>query len=186
MKKLLIIISALFIGSNTVIPSNITPNEQYKVLKVIDGDTVYIDFNRNNTIEKDERVRLNGIDAFETRISPKLEWQKRNYNLTTQEALGLGYLGQKFAQKELLNKYVFAEYSADTQFDPNNRHLMSIYYNCNKQNKCKNYEAEILKKGLATVFIKSNLAKDLGQYENKRKIYKNAIKARKLKLKLIN
>ena len=186
MKKLLIVVSALFISSNAVMPSNITQNEQYKVLKVIDGDTVYIDFNRNNTIEQNERVRLNGIDAFETRISPKLEWQKRNYNLTTQEAFGLGYLGQKFAQKELLNKYVYTEYTAETKFDTNNRHLMSIYYNCNKRNQCKNYEVEILKKGLATVFIKSNLAKDLQKYENLHQIYKNATKADKLKLKLIN
>ena len=51
----------------------------YKVLRVLDGDTVYIDFNNDGFIQKDERVRLNGIDTFEVKVSPRLEGQMKAY-----------------------------------------------------------------------------------------------------------
>ncbi len=142
----------------------------HKVIKVIDGDTVYIDFNDNGIPEQNEKIRINGIDTFETKLNDGLEWQMKLYGLSQDEALGLGYYGKEFAKKELLNKPVKAEYTAEEKFDKNNRHLMSIYYNCNKNGKCKNYEEEVLKAGLATIYTKSNLAVQLKPYENIDKI----------------
>ena len=159
---------------------------QYKVIKVIDGDTVYIDFNDNGIPEQNEKVRINGIDTFETKLNDSLNWQMKLYNLTQDEALGLGYYGKEFAKKALLNKPVKAEYTAKEKFDKNNRHLMSIYYNCNKNGKCKNYEQEVLKAGLATIYTKSNLANELKQYENLDKIKQNAKRTRKLNLVVLN
>ena len=44
-----------------------------KCLHVVDGDTVDVDFNGNGRIEKDsERVRVLGIDRFETRRGKRL------------------------------------------------------------------------------------------------------------------
>ena len=151
-------------------------NFQHKVIKVIDGDTVYIDFNDNGIPEQNEKVRINGIDTFETKLNDGLDWQMKLYNLTQDEALGLGYYGKEFAKKELLNKSVKAEYTAEKKFDKNNRHLMSIYYNCNKNGKCKNYEQEVLKAGLVIIYTKSNLALQFRPYENLDKIKKIYVK----------
>ena len=158
----------------------------HKVIKVIDGDTVYVDFNNNGIPEQNEKVRINGIDTFETKLNDGLEWQMKLYNLTQDEALGLGYYGKEFAKKELLNKSVKAEYTAEEKFDKNNRHLMSIYYDCNKNGKCKNYEEEVLKAGLATIYTKSNLAVQLKPYENLNKIKAYAKKSHKLDLVILN
>ena len=158
----------------------------HKVIQVIDGDTVYIDFNDNGIPEQDEKVRINGIDTFETKLNDGLDWQMKLYNLTQDEALGLGYYGKEFAKKELLNKYVKAEYTAEEKFDKNNRHLMSIYYYCNRHGKCKNYEQEVLKARLATIYTKSNIANELKQYENIDKIKQNAKKTHKLNLVVLN
>lgn len=107
----------------------------YKVIRVIDGDTLYIDFNNNGKYDKGEKVRINGIDAFETKNSTRLQKQAKQYNLTEIEALSLGYLGKEFAKKNLLNKYVKVEYSAKTKVDRYNRPLVSIYYNCSIRKK---------------------------------------------------
>ena len=157
-----------------------------KVIKVIDGDTVYIDFNDNGIPEQDEKVRINGIDTFETKLNDGLEWQMKLYGLSQDEALGLGYYGKEFAKKELLNKSVKAEYTAEEKFDNNNRHLMSIYYDCNRHGKCKNYEQEVLKAGLATIYTISNLADKLKPYENLDKIKAYAKKSHKHDLVILN
>ena len=180
-----IIISILFTLTLSV---NLASAEvsSHKVIKVIDGDTVYIDFNENGIPEQNEKVRINGIDTFETKLNDGLEWQMKLYGLSQDEALGLGYYGKEFAKKELLNKPVKAEYTAEEKFDKNNRHLMSIYYNCNKDGKCKNYEEEVLKAGLAAIYTKSNLAVQLKPYENLNKLKAYVKKSHKLDLVILN
>ena len=132
-KDIAILLSALMLGVNI----NNAEIISHKIIKVIDGDTVYIDFNDNGIPEQDEKVRVNGIDTFETKLNDGLNWQMKLYNLTQNEALGLGYYGKEFAKKELLNKSVKTEYTAEEKFDKNNRHLMSIYYDCNRHGNVK-------------------------------------------------
>lgn len=182
MKKILAI--ALILTTVSIIP--VSASVEHKVIRVIDGDTVYVDFNDNGIAEQDEKVRINGIDTFETKLNEGLNWQMKLYNLTQDEALGLGYYGKEFAKKELLNKPVRAEYTAEEKFDKNNRHLMSLYYDCNRQGKCKSYEQEVLKAGLATIYTKSNLADELKPYLNLDKIKANAKKSHKLNLVVLN
>ena len=182
MKKILSIV--LILTTVSIIP--VSASVEHKVIKVIDGDTVYVDFNDNRIAEQDEKVRINGIDTFETKLNDGLNWQMKLYNLTQDEALGLGYYGKEFAKKELLNKSVRAEYTAEEKFDKNNRHLMSLYYDCNRQGKCKSYEKEVLKAGLATIYTKSNLADELKQYQNLDKIKAHAKKSHKLDLVVLN
>ena len=182
MKKILAI--ALILTIVSIIP--VSASVEHRVIKVIDGDTVYIDFNDNGIAEQDEKVRVNGIDTFETKLNNGLKWQMQLYNLTQDEALGLGYYGKEFAKKELLNKSVRAEYTAEEKFDKNNRHLMSLYYDCNKHGKCKSYEKEVLKAGLATFYTKSNLAAELKPYQNLGKIKAYAEKSHSLNLVVLN
>ena len=103
---------------------------EYRVLKVLDGDTVFVDFNDNGKTEPDERIRINGIDAFETKLNPTLKRQAKNNGITIDEALKLGYLGKLFAKKNLLHKKVQVVYSAEIPADKYNRPLVSIYYDC--------------------------------------------------------
>ncbi len=177
MKFLLIICLVIFGCFNSVFASE----QKYKVIKIIDGDTLYIDFNNNNIPEKNEKVRINGIDTFETKTGDKLNSQMKYYKLNEQEALKLGYLAKEFAKHELLNKNVTVKFSAPEKGDLNNRLLLSIYYDNDK-----NYEIEILKNGLAVVYQKSNLRNELIKYENIKKLKKNAIKAKELNLVYFN
>lgn len=182
MKKIILAIFLLFTINCSEVRAEHT---MYKVIKVIDGDTVYVDFNKNGLPEQEEKVRLNGIDTFETRVSDGLKWQMREYNLTQNEALGLGYYGKEFAKRELLNKYVYTEYTADRKFDKNDRKLMSLYYDCHNGH-CKNYEEEVLKTGLAVVYRKSNIADELKPLEQIDKIKAYARKTHRLNLVILN
>lgn len=158
------LIALIFLSINTTLANE----NKFKVIKVIDGDTFYVDFNNNGIAEKDEKVRVNGVDTFEIKPTEFLEYQVKNYGLTQDEALGLGYLGKEFAKKQLLNKYVAVKYTGETERCDMGRHLISIYYDG------KNYEEEVLKQGSAVVYQKSNLAPQLQRFENLDKIKAHA------------
>lgn len=181
MKKFFIVIFILILFLSV----SCTKEDKYKVIKIVDGDTVYLDFNKNGVADKDEKVRINGIDTFETKINRGLYWQTKNYDMSMQEALGLGYYAKEFAKKELENKYVTAVYNADLKYDKNNRRLMSVYYDC-ENGVCKSYAKEVLKAGLSTVYSKSNIAEELKQYENLEKVKDYAKKSHELELVLLN
>ncbi len=156
-------------------------NGTYQIIKVIDGDTLFLDFNHDGKYQQEEKVRINGIDTFEVKPSVFLKWQMKEFILTQSEALGMGYFGKEFAKKNLLNKYVKAEYTGNTKLCDMGRQLMSISYD-----NGKNYEQEVLKVGLATVYKKSNLAPELSQYENLEKIKSNIKHTHGLNLVLLN
>lgn len=65
MKKILAI--ALILTTVSILP--VSASVVNKVIKVIDGDTVYVDFNDNGIPEQNEKVRINGIDTFETKLN---------------------------------------------------------------------------------------------------------------------
>ncbi len=152
----------------------------YKVLKVIDGDTIYVDLNRNNKAETEEKIRIKSIDTFETKYSYQLSKQSRNFGITKKQALGLGYLGKEFAKKKLLNKRVKVVFDANRSKGDYGRKLAHIYING------KNYEKLILKEGLAVVYKRADDAKEYLKYENIEKIKQNAQKARDLDLVILN
>ncbi len=169
-KQLLLIIAVLCC---------LTPalGSEYRVIRVVDGDTVYLDFNNNGIAEKRERVRLSGIDAFEVRPSENMNMQMKDLNISAREVLTLGYLGKEFAAKELLWKTVNADFTEQNAFDKYNRPLMSITYD-----NGKDFEEEILKSGLAVVFRNSSRAKKLKKFENRKKIKENLKRTQSINL----
>lgn len=181
MKKFLILLFFCFLFN---IQTAKAEQEIYTVLKVVDGDTFYIDFNKDGLADSDEKVRINGIDTFETTLSDKLNQQMINYKLNPNEALGLGFYAKEYAKNTLLNKPVIVEHSALNTYDNHKRHLVSIYYNDGK--KTKNYSEEVLKEGLAVVHNKSNLADELKPYENSDKMKKHIKASHSLNLVLLN
>ena len=60
------IVTTILFAALLLIPAN-GDESTYKVIKVVDGDTIYVDFNKNGVSERDEKVRINGIDTFETK-----------------------------------------------------------------------------------------------------------------------
>lgn len=195
------LIALIFLSINTTLANE----NKFKVIKVIDGDTFYVDFNNNAIAEKDEKVRVNGVDTFEVKPTEFLEYQVKNYGLTQDEALGLGYLGKEFAKKQLLNKYVVVKYTGETERCDMGRHLVSIYYDgknygetsernknaifnfrASKPKDRRSYEQEVLKTGLAVVYQKSNLAPQLQRFENLDKIKAHAKSTHRLHLVLLN
>ena len=75
--------------------ASISSSDCLKVSRVIDGDTIVI-INENNVKEK---IRLYGIDAFETTLNDRLRKQAKRYNITNDEALTLGDEAREYLQK---------------------------------------------------------------------------------------
>jgi len=73
------------------------------VKKVIDGDTFDIMFDLGFHIQYQTRVRLNGIDVYETTLR----------NNTTPEQKKLGLKAKEFCNKTLLNKKVIVKTHKD-------------------------------------------------------------------------
>lgn len=157
-----------------------------RIVRIIDGDTFSVKFNVEDQDSEQKKVRVNGIDTFETSRNKSLFRQADKFEITPEQALKLGYLGKKFAEKELLNKNLQIEHSAKTKTDYYGRDLVSIYYDKNKKEIYKSYEEEVLKSGYAFIYQSSNHRKQLKPFEDKEKIKTNANKVSKLDIVALN
>lgn len=183
MKKYLfriLLIFILFIGTIDA------GNSNGRVIRVIDGDTFSVNFNAENQESKQRKVRVNGIDTFETSRNKSLFRQADRFQITPEQVIKLGYLGKRFAEKELLNKDLLIEHSAKSKVDYYGRDLVSIYYDKNKNYIYKSYEEEVLKSGYAYIYRYSNHRKQLKPFEDKEKIKKNANKVKKINIVALN
>lgn len=174
-KLFFVVTTVILISFATLVFSKpIDSSNIHKVLKVIDGDTFYIDFNDDGIIQKEEKSRLNGANAFELKYYRKItDKEAKEYNLTYDEIYSLGYLGKVFATQELLNKDVYVKFSSKSKLDYYGRNLVSIYYG---DNYSKDFAIELLQQGLGGVYLKSNIAKSLKAYSNLNKIRQNVEK----------
>lgn len=71
------------------------------VIRVVDGDTFDAAFN-SDTI----RVRVLGLDTYETRLGSRLQKQSRRNNITMVQALDKGRKAKQYAQYLIENKTV--------------------------------------------------------------------------------
>jgi len=118
-----------------------------KCLYVVDGDTVDVDFNGNGRIEKhSERVRVLGIDCFETRWGKRLERQAERAGISVEKARELGLKAKEYGKNVLLGKEVKVEVYGRGGYG---RILGYVYVDG------KDYGAELLKMGLAKVYRKN-------------------------------
>lgn len=166
-KKIFIYFSIAFLVISFLLPTT-QGFEAHKVLKVLDGDTFYIDLNNNNIPDKEERIRLYGVDAFETRTSKTLYRQMNNFNFSKEDILKLGNSGKNFAKQKLLNKKVRVEIIKEQGFY--GRKLALLYINNEDFNEL------LLKQGLAVVYRQTKKDKYFDKYiklENFDKIHKN-------------
>ena len=71
MKKYLIIIGIITLFITLLIQGNKIDIAQacinkYKIIKIVDADTFYIDYNKDGYAQKNEKVRIKHSDGFET------------------------------------------------------------------------------------------------------------------------
>ena len=107
---LLFLIFPLAIACNESMPQSATDFTYYKVKKVSDGDTFWID----NGTEKGEKIRLIGIDAPESRATGK---KQKQY---------FGEEAKQYLTQLILNKEVRLEYDI-TKKDQYKRTLAYVY-----------------------------------------------------------
>lgn len=155
--------------------------KQYKIIKIIDADTFYVDFNKDGKSQKEEKVRVKNIDGFEVTVNKPLDSKSKALGLTKYQSLILGYMGKKFAEQHLLNKTVSVVIDQNRPKDRYNRNLVTIIYD-----GCKNYEEELLKAGLAVIYKKDNSSSTYKKYENIEKIKENVQNSKKLDIVVLN
>lgn len=81
-------------------------NNICKITDVERADIFFVDFNKNSVTEPNEIVQLCDCESFDTKISNLTLKQAKKCKISSEEAVSLGYLGQKFSEKQLLNKTV--------------------------------------------------------------------------------
>lgn len=148
--------------------------ETYKILKVIEADTFYIDINKNDNIEEDEFFKLKDIIALTPIKNGYSEQVAKNHNIPIETYIKTGYVARLWAKEHLEGREVVIK----TDF----------------KNKTKYIEIEIdnndlgeilLRKGLALVHNKSSNSKYF-QTENIKQIKNNASELSILKFLLLN
>lgn len=105
MKNFLFIFAILLIAATTV-GFDIQRRGLFTVSNVVKGDVFYVDFNRNTYNDANELVKLDNIEAFDVKISNLSKNQAKILKINPKEVVSLGYMGQKFAESQLLNKVV--------------------------------------------------------------------------------
>lgn len=93
--------------------------------RVIDGDTIEI----IGLLDGEPmRVRILGIDAFETRVNRKLREQAEEFGLSVERAHELGLYAKKTAERNLLDKDIVLRFEGDRiEYDNFGRLLAYVY-----------------------------------------------------------
>ncbi len=186
MKKYLITIGIITLFITSLMRGNKMDNAEacinkFKVIKIVDADTFYIDYNKDGYTQKNEKVRIKHSDGFETSFKKPLDRKSKYLGLTKNQSLLLGYMGKNFAEKHLLNKTVTVIVDPERPTDRYNRKLVTIIYDKNKD-----YEVELLKSGLAVIYNNADDAYKYKKYENVAKIKENAQNRQNLNLVVLN
>lgn len=134
----------------------------FKILKVVEADTFYIDFNKNNKIDKNELVQLKNVSAFKPALTKKEKKNLKYLSLDEIEYLKTGFLAQNWAKENLTNKVVKVDLKGTNSSKP----FCTIYF------ENKNLSVLLLEKGFA--FVKLNSISNYLFYQNIFKIKQNA------------
>ena len=145
----LLLLSLFLMGCIQVYEYKYGVKYKVKVIKVVDGDTIYILF-PDGTVEK---VRLLGIDTPE-KIA-KANRPNEYDNITDLEYLAIwGKRATRFVESRLNNTYVYIEFDELAGFrDKYGRLLAYVYVNGT------DFNAELVKLGYARVYVEGEFKK---------------------------
>ena len=175
MKKLILtlcILCLMFLVS-VFVYLNKEEYKTYKIIKVLEADTFYIDINENNTPEEDEIFHIKNIIALKPNKNSKTEYYAQKLQMPIEDYLKVGYLARELAKQELTNKEI------SILIPKNNQKYADIYYNG------KNLAEILLKDGLAFVYEKSDNP-EYFQFQNIKQIKANAKELSVLDFSLVN
>ena len=114
MKKLLVLLLFTILS---VVPA--FARSKVEVLKVYDGDTVLARINDNTF-----RIRLIGIDCFESSVGDRAKWQAKKYNMPLNEVVSYGNFAGDILKGKLNKKDVYFSFKG---IDKYNRALGILY-----------------------------------------------------------
>lgn len=85
----------------------------YKVLDIIDANTIVVDLNHNNIADENETVCIQDTKVFSDDYKKEQKAETDKYNISEETALTIGYLGQKFAQDVLLDRKIKIKFNGN-------------------------------------------------------------------------
>jgi len=117
MKRYLIVLCLLIL-----IPAALFSAEKYRLIRVVDGDTIIIDYNGSH-----EKIRLIGIDTPEASNNPKTRRDAERSNVDVDSIIEQGKKATAFVEQILLDEeYVLVEF--DVQKRDRYKRLLAYIY----------------------------------------------------------
>lgn len=104
MKKISVILIALAFFAFTF--CILYTRNSFRVLKVYSPSLIAIDLNKNDQIEENEKLQIDGIESFTSKITDFRKDFAGKYPIEEETALSIGYFAEKFAQNLIENKKV--------------------------------------------------------------------------------
>ncbi len=87
-------------------------NSYFKVLKVVEADWFYIDFNKNNSLDANELVKLKNINAFSPIYNNYSKDKSTKLGISYVEYLRVGFLARNWAKDNLEGEVVLVKSKA--------------------------------------------------------------------------
>lgn len=132
-------------------------SNEFSVLEVISPTQIIVDLNNNEIKDNDETIILKNIESFSTKPSDAQAQIVRKLKITDEDAMGIGFLAQNFANETLSGKKV----------------------------KVKNNQIYIDNKNYANLLVNKGFAIEKGKAPSK-ELTNNIKKVRKLNLCIYN
>lgn len=107
-------------------------NSDFKVIEVLSPTQIVIDINKNGIEDDNEVIILKNVESFSTKTNKEQAFLTKKLKISSDYALGLGFLAENFAKSALSDKNV--------KLKENNTQIWI---------KNKNYETLLIDKGLA-------------------------------------
>lgn len=139
----------IFLISFCIIYNSKKP-EKFKILDIKETNEFYIDFNKNNLIEKNELVKLKNIEVFKPIKTNQIEKLANELGITTQQYLKAGYIAHLWAKDNLKYKEVD----------------VYGYKNCKNKNIC-NIEIKYNNQDLSKFFLENGMGYVKNKQESK-------------------
>ncbi len=88
-------------------------NSKYKtVLKIFSPVKIAVDLDNNKTVDSNETICIEGIEAFSLEISDEFfNKYSKKYKLTKNDMISLGYLAEEYAQKALADEKISIKFT---------------------------------------------------------------------------
>ncbi len=93
-----------------VININNKNSSYYKILKVVEADWFYVDFNKNNKVDEDELVKIKNINAFSPIQNNYVKEKSAKLGIDVVEYLKVGFLARNWAKDNLTGSSILIKF----------------------------------------------------------------------------